>query len=68
IFARGGLPVFDIMQIIILSAVCAVSATIIEGISPVGYDNITVPLLTTGILFIMALVLHPLMLASILFP
>lgn len=68
IFARGGLPVFDIMQIIILSAVCAVSATIIEGISPVGYDNITVPHLTTGILFIMALVLHPLMLASILFP
>ncbi len=68
IFATGGILIFDIPQIGSLSVVCAVFASIIEGISPVGYDNITVPLLTTGILFIVASVIHPLLLASILFP
>jgi dolichol kinase len=44
------------------------SATVIEGISPKGIDNLTVPLLTALILFITALIIYPPMLTMILIP
>ncbi|MFX1403332.1 MAG: diacylglycerol/polyprenol kinase family protein [Promethearchaeota archaeon] len=68
IFASGGLPIFSIIQVTILSLVCAFSATVIEGVSPKGADNLTVPLLTALILFITALIIYPPMLAIILSP
>jgi dolichol kinase len=41
-------------------------ATLIEGVSPSGADNITVPLLTTVIIFCVAISIHPPLLPSIL--
>jgi phytol kinase len=68
VYATGGLPIFNIVQIAVLSLICALSATVIEGLSPKGIDNLTVPLLTALILFITALIIHPPMLAMILIP
>jgi phytol kinase len=68
IFATGGAPIFNVMQITVLSLICAFSATLIEGVSPKGSDNLTVPLLVTPILFLSAIVIHPLMLTMILVP
>lgn len=65
-FASGGVPTYSLYQITILSFVCGITATIIEGISPSGADNITVPLLTTAIIFCIAIVIHPDLLPSIL--
>lgn len=68
VFATGGMPVFNAAQIAILSVICAISATLIEAISPPGFDNLTVPLLTTLIVFLSAIVMYPAMLAMILTP
>ncbi|MFW9830304.1 MAG: diacylglycerol/polyprenol kinase family protein, partial [Candidatus Thorarchaeota archaeon] len=67
-FASGGTPIFNVIQIGMLGIICASSATIIEGISPAGVDNITVPLLTALIVFLSALVVHPTILVMILIP
>ena len=68
VYATGGMPVFDATQTAILSVTCAISATLIEAISPPGYDNLNVPLLTTLIVFLSAIVIYPGMLAMILTP
>lgn len=65
IFATGGAPIFSLFQIVMMSLICAFSATIIEGVSPAGLDNITVPLLTTLIVFLSALIIHPTMLGML---
>lgn len=67
-FATGGFPIFNILQILILSFICALSATIIEAFSPAGADNLTVPLLTTVIVFALALVIYPALFSIILVP
>lgn len=66
-FATGGFPVFNVWQIAFLGLICAISATLIEGISPTGVDNITVPLLTAVIIFGCALLIYPPMLSMITF-
>jgi dolichol kinase len=48
--------------------ICAISATLIEAISPPGYDNLTVPLLTTMLVFLSVIAIYPAMLAMILTP
>ena len=68
VFATGGMPIFNTIQITALSLICAISATIIEGITPPGSDNLTVPLLTTLILFLSSIVIYPAILAMILTP
>jgi phytol kinase len=65
-YATGGSPIFNIVQIAILGLICALSATLIEGISPAGADNLTVPLITAVIVFLSALLLYSPMLAMIL--
>jgi len=68
IFATSGLQIFSIIQVAVLSLVCASFATVIEGVSPKGIDNLTVPLLTALILFITALIIYPPMLSMIFIP
>ncbi|MCK4829302.1 hypothetical protein KA005_76970, partial [bacterium] len=41
-FASGGIPTYSIYQMTILALVCGAAATLIEGGSPSGADNITV--------------------------
>ena len=53
------------LEIVILALVCGGSAAIIEGVSPPGGDNISVPLLTSLIVFAAALLLYPSLLALI---
>lgn len=65
-YATGGLPIFGIVQIAILGLICALSATLIEGISPAGADNLAVPLITVVIVILSALLLYPPMLTMIL--
>jgi phytol kinase len=67
-YATGGFSIFNIAQIAILGLICAFVATLIEGISPAGVDNITVPLLTAMIIFGCALMILPPMLSMIMFP
>lgn len=67
-FATGGVPIFGVWHIAILGLFCAISATVIEGVSPAGLDNITVPLLTAVIIFLCALLIYPPMLSMILVP
>ncbi len=67
-FATGGLPIFNVWHIAILGFICALSATLIEGLSPAGLDNITVPLLTAAIIMLCALLIYPPMLSMILYP
>jgi phytol kinase len=64
-FATGGIQTYNLFQIITFSFVCGITATIIEGISPSGADNITVPLLTTIIILCVAAFIHPALLPSI---
>ncbi len=64
-FASGGIPTYDFFQIAILTITCSISATMIEGVSPSGADNITVPLLTTVIILCTAIIIHPPLLSSI---
>ncbi len=66
VFAKSGVAIFAITQIVIFSVICAISATIIESLSPAGFDNISVPVLTTLILFLLALAIYPPMLTMIL--
>jgi phytol kinase len=68
VFASGGFPIFSLIQVAILGLVCALSATVIEGVSPKGIDNLTVPLLTALILFLTALIIYPPMFTMILIP
>lgn len=58
-FASGGAPIFTLWHVVILATVCANVAAIIEGISPAGIDNLTVPLLTALIVFSVAVLLYP---------
>lgn len=67
-FATGGVAVFSLYQMVILASVCAVVATLVEGVSPAGADNLTVPLITSVFIFSVALLIHPLMLTMILGP
>jgi dolichol kinase len=64
-YATGGFPIFNLVQIAILGLICALSAALIEGISPAGADNLTVPLTTAVIVFLCALLLYPPMLTMI---
>jgi phytol kinase len=64
-FASGGAPTYNSFQMTILALVCGTAATFIEGISPSGADNITVPLLTTVIIFCVAALIHGPLLSSI---
>jgi phytol kinase len=64
-FASGGFPLFTLEYVIILSLICAIVAAIIEGISPPGIDNLTVPILTALITFSIAILLYPPLLALI---
>ncbi len=64
--ATAGVPIFHGIQIALFALVCALTATIIEAISPAGIDNLTVPLLTTIILFMSALIIFPPILTMIL--
>ncbi|MFX1564558.1 MAG: diacylglycerol/polyprenol kinase family protein [Promethearchaeota archaeon] len=66
-FATGGFPIFNIFQILSLSFICALSATIVEGVSPAGADNITVPLLTAVFVFAWILLIYPPIISIILF-
>ncbi len=67
-YSTGGFPIFNLVQIAILGLICALTATLIEGVSPAGFDNVTVPLLTAVIIFLCALLIYPPMLSMILFP
>ncbi len=58
-FASNGSPIFTLHHVLILSFVCAIVAAVIEGISPPGIDNLTVPLLTALIVFLIAAFLYP---------
>jgi phytol kinase len=64
-YATGGLPIFNFVQLAILGLVCALFATLIEGISPAGADNLAVPLITAVIVFLCALLVYPPMLTMI---
>ncbi len=64
-FASGGITTYDICQMVIFTLVCGTAATLIEGVSPSGADNITVPILTTLVIFCVAIIIHPSLLASI---
>ncbi len=64
-FAKGGSPFFNLWHLGILTLVCGIAATIIEAISPIGSDNLTVPLLTTLILVGVAIAISPSMLVMI---
>ena len=58
-WVTGGIPLFTSGQVVILAFTCGIIATLIEGISPSGTDNITVPILTTAILFLTVVILNP---------
>jgi dolichol kinase len=61
-------PYFSPLQVAILVLVCGAAATIIEGVSPPGGDNLSVPLLTSLIVFGVALLLSPSLIALVLAP
>jgi phytol kinase len=61
-------PYFSLFQVVVLVLVCATAATIIEGVSPPGGDNLSVPLLTSLIVLGVALLLSPSLLALIVPP
>lgn len=66
-FAGWPMPLspFDIT---VLALISAVAATIIEGVSPPGGDNLSVPLVTCLILFGAALLLYPSLLPMVVPP
>jgi phytol kinase len=68
VYGMGGVPVFNIIQVATLSLICANSAMLLEGICPAGWDNLSVPLLTSLILVITGLLIHPMMLTMLLSP
>ncbi|MFX0169216.1 MAG: diacylglycerol/polyprenol kinase family protein [Candidatus Hodarchaeota archaeon] len=59
VFSTNGLPVFSLLQIITISLMCASSAMLLEGLSPAGWDNLSVPLLATIILVFTGLLIYP---------
>ncbi|MFX1473922.1 MAG: diacylglycerol/polyprenol kinase family protein [Promethearchaeota archaeon] len=65
-FASGGIPTYNFFQMSVLALVCGTAATLIEGASPSGADNLTVPLLTTLIIFCVAAFIHSPLLPNIL--
>lgn len=67
-FASNWSPIFTLGHVGILAFICGIVAAIIEGISPAGVDNLTVPILTALIVFSFAIVLYPPLLALILNP
>ena len=68
VFATGGLPYFGVVQIATLSIICANATMLIEAISPAGWDNLSVPLLTAVVLVITGLLIHPTMLSLLIGP
>jgi phytol kinase len=58
-FATGGMPYFNLVQTATLSLICATSALLLEGMSPAGWDNLSVPLLTTVVLVVTGVLIHP---------
>jgi phytol kinase len=40
--------------VLLQSVVAALVATVAEGLSPAGTDNLTVPILTAGVLYLFA--------------
>jgi phytol kinase len=68
IFATGGMSFFNLVQIMTLSIICANAAMLIEAISPAGWDNLSVPLLTAVVLVITGLLIHPTMLSLLIAP
>lgn len=67
-FASGGSTIFTLWHVIILALACAIVAAVIEGISPPGIDNLTVPLLTALFVFSIAALLYPPLIALIINP